>query len=313
MASISSTDINNILGKTDASSAVNKKSGTTGKLTTDKGTKIVKSGGEFDKNSFLKILSAQLSNLDPTANQDSTAYVTQMAQFAAMEQMYNLNDTMSTSSYQQLVGKGVTMNLTNDEGQYYTGIIRGISKDQYGTYASVEINQNGKNIYKVFDVKNIDTILEVPNYSSEMLSNSDFSVALSLKDQKAVISTYDEKGKNIIVKGTVKSAFIDKGVVKVRVETGEKDEDGNPIIEEYPYASIIKAGDLTEKDMDVKPEEPPAETGTVEKSGTSQETTSSTNENKTSNVLSMVENTTKDGYKADYDSQLQKLYEILGK
>ena len=60
--------------------------------TTDRGTKIVpknQNGGAMDKNAFLKILAAQLSHLDPSQNQDSSAYVSQMAQFASMEQMQN--------------------------------------------------------------------------------------------------------------------------------------------------------------------------------------------------------------------------------
>ena len=67
--------------------------------TTTKGTKIVTStGGSMDKTAFLKILASELSNLDPTQNQDSSAYVTQMAQFASVEQMSNLNETMTKSS-----------------------------------------------------------------------------------------------------------------------------------------------------------------------------------------------------------------------
>ena len=163
----SMSDVNAALGKTNASNAANSKTNSTqGKMTTDRGTKISKSGQEFDKNSFLKLLSAQLSNLDPTSDQDSTAYVTQMAQFAAMEQMYNLNDTMSNFSYQQLVGKGVTLDAVNGKGELYTGVVRGVSKDKYGTYISVEVNENGKNEYKVFDVSKIQTVLEVPNYTA---------------------------------------------------------------------------------------------------------------------------------------------------
>lgn len=43
-----------------------------GETYTDLGTKIVKSGNDLDKNAFLTILAAQLSNLDPTKDVDST-------------------------------------------------------------------------------------------------------------------------------------------------------------------------------------------------------------------------------------------------
>lgn len=257
----STTDVNAALGKTNASniaSASNKTTATLG--TTDRGTPIVNANNSgFDKNSFLKILSAQLSNLDPTSNQDSTAYVTQMSQFAAMEQMYNLNDTMSTFAYQQLIGKGVTVDVADSDGNAYTGIVRGVSKDITGTYLSVEVNENGKNVYKVFDVRKLISVLGVPDdTNSNMLVNSDFLAASNLaadENNKVVIGDYDEDGNVTVIKGTIKSTFIDNGVVKVRVDVF--DESGKPTgtIKVYPYGQIYKAGDLTDEDMDVKPED----------------------------------------------------------
>ncbi len=92
--------------------------------TTDNGTKILKkTDNTMDKNSFLKILAAQLSNLDPTQNQDSSAYVSQMAQFASMEEMQNLNTTMSDSAYQQMIGRTVITNEKDDSGNYVEGYV----------------------------------------------------------------------------------------------------------------------------------------------------------------------------------------------
>ena len=108
-----------------------------GNATTDRGTLITKSNTELDKNSFLKILAAQLSNLDPTQNQDSTAYVTQMAQFASMEQMQNLNTTMSDSAYQQMVGKTVIINEKDDDGTYVKGYVTEVIKKSGGTYLTM--------------------------------------------------------------------------------------------------------------------------------------------------------------------------------
>ena len=94
----------------------------TGATATDRGTSIVKAGSDMDKNAFLTILAAELSNMDPTGDNDSTQYVTQMAQFASMEQMTNLNNTMTSFSYNSLVGKGVTLKTTDSEGVNYTGV-----------------------------------------------------------------------------------------------------------------------------------------------------------------------------------------------
>jgi flagellar basal-body rod modification protein FlgD len=47
------------------------------------------------KDEFLKILTAQLANQDPTAPMDSNAFVAQLAQFSALEEQQNTNDTLT--------------------------------------------------------------------------------------------------------------------------------------------------------------------------------------------------------------------------
>lgn len=47
------------------------------------------------KNEFLKLLTAQLQQQDPTQPMDSTAFVAQLAQFSSLEQMNNVNDTLT--------------------------------------------------------------------------------------------------------------------------------------------------------------------------------------------------------------------------
>ena len=313
MATWSTTAVNTALGKTDASSAVaasNKSTATA--ATTDRGTKIVSGSEGFDKNSFLKLLSAQLSNLDPTADQDSTAYVTQMAQFSAMEQMYNLNETMSTFAYQQLIGRGVTMNVADSDGNAYTGVVRGVSKDASGTYLAVEVYENGTNTIKVFDAKKLVSVLESQDTSNATtaLSSSFLTASALAKDnQKVVIQDIDDNDKVTIVKGKVKSAFIDNAIVKVRVEI--LGEDGQPTgeVKVYPYSSILKAGDLTDEDMDVKVEE--NDTSTETEGAGSTEGTENTDKTEDNNK-SLTGN---DNYKADADdiaNELKKLNSIAG-
>lgn len=310
MATWSTTDINTALGKNDASSIASASKKTTATAaTTDRGTKIVSGSEGFDKNSFLKLLSAQLSNLDPTADQDSTAYVTQMAQFSAMEQMYNLNETMSTFAYQQLIGKGVTMDVADSDGNAYTGIVRGVSKDASGTYLAVEVYENGANTIKVFDVKKLVSVLESQDTSNATtaLSSSFLTASALAKDnQKVVIQDIDDNDKVTIVKGKVKSAFIDNAIVKIRVEI--LGEDGQPTgeVKVYPYSSILKAGDLTDEDMDVKVEE--NDTSTETEGSEETENTEKTKDSDTSL-------TGNDNNKNDADNianELKKLNSIAG-
>ena len=102
---VQTTLTNNYTKAADAKAAA-RSSYESGKIgTTDRGTAIVEQNNGLGKNAFLNLLVAQLKNMDPTQNQDSTAYVSQMAQFSSIEQMNNLNTTMQDFAYEQMVGK----------------------------------------------------------------------------------------------------------------------------------------------------------------------------------------------------------------
>lgn len=226
----------------------------TGARATDRGTAIRKPGEDMDKNAFLKILSAELSNMDPMGENDSTAYVTQMAQFASMEQMTNLNNTMTGYSDQNLVGKGVTMKAVDPEGKPYTGVIKGVTSTAGKTTISVEVNVNGKNEYKDFDKTDILTVLDVPDYSlpsiNNMNGNMSFLVATSFIGKHVELNEKDENKDNL--KGTVLGVIKDDGVIKVRIKL-----DGSDEIKEYTYDKVIKVSEkpLGNEDTDKPSEE----------------------------------------------------------
>src|SRR4051812_10236077 len=52
----------------------------------------------LDKDSFLKLLVAQLQHQDPTSPQDSTQWTAQMAQFSTVEQLTNLSTSTAKSA-----------------------------------------------------------------------------------------------------------------------------------------------------------------------------------------------------------------------
>jgi len=225
-----------------------------GNATTDRGTLITKSNTEFDKNSFLKILSAQLSNLDPTQNQDSSAYVAQMAQFASMEQMANLNTTMSDSAYQQMLGKKVILNEKDDAGAYVEGNVTKVEKKSGVNYLTVNINGKEEEV----DVKNVIGAVQTTDTNtianSRAALNSDFLAASALAADKknVVIAEVDSAGKTTLVKGTVSGAYIDtvsSAVTKIKVDV--LDADGNTTTKTYNYGDIVRAGDLTAEEMNV--------------------------------------------------------------
>lgn len=211
--------------------------------TSSSGNKIITaSGGNMDKNAFLKILASEMSHLDPSSNADSTQYVTQMAQFSSIEQMSNLNSTLTKSSYEQLVGKGVEMSDKDSKGKNYTGIVKSVTTSTSGTSMMVSVLENGKNTDKIFNADNVKSVIDSSETRDDAIGstalNTDFLTASKLIGQDVVISTTDSNNATTKVSGTVKSALIDNGVVKVKV-TGA---DGTT--EEYLYSSILQAGDL---------------------------------------------------------------------
>lgn len=217
-----------------------------GSRATDRGTLIQNPGEDMSKNAFLNILAAELSNLDPSGNNDSTQYVTQMAQFAQMEQLSTLNTTMTGFANNSLVGKGVTLNSTDNEGNRYTGLVRSVTTTSSGTQISVEVNENGVNQYKDFNIKDVANILDVDDYTySSMVtlnSNMSFLTASSFIDKFVQLEELDSEGKKTIVDGKVLGIAKDGLNIKVRVKLEDTGE-----IKEYSYSQIIKAANSKEE------------------------------------------------------------------
>ena len=221
--------------------------------TTSRGTKIVEYGDTgMGKDAFLKLLVAQMTNMDPTQDQDSTAYVTQMAQFASIEQTNNLNDTMSGFSVRNLLGKHVICNQYDATGNPIEGTVIGVQNKNGKNYLSI-LDSNGK-VQDNIDSSKVSGVIESTKDNTGAISalNTQFIAASALKGQRVVVVDEDENGKAIVIKGKVEGSYIDGGDVKLKINKfdDELNETGETVI--YSYLDIYKAGDLSDEDMDVK-------------------------------------------------------------
>jgi flagellar basal-body rod modification protein FlgD len=196
---------------------------------TDRGTKIVKPGEDMDKNAFLKILVAEMSHQDPTQPQDSTAQVTQLAQFASMEQTNNLNTNMSQYAANALLGKTVLLNASDTSGKQYSGTVCDVTKAGSNITVGVQVKEGSS--YKILDVNldDIETTVDTPNTNMNSISSAtNILTAASLigKSLEYTETQKDADGKDtdVTLKGKVKSVIKDGTTLKLQVENSETQE-----------------------------------------------------------------------------------------
>ncbi len=127
---------------------------------TENGTSIIQSGQEADKDLFMKLLVAQMTNQDPFNPQDPTQYITQLAQFSTLEQMMSVNDKIeylagvnngilvnsAVSTASSLIGKNIELYSKNDEGNYieYEGEVKSTFIKDGLVYLEVELKETGE-------------------------------------------------------------------------------------------------------------------------------------------------------------------------
>lgn len=114
---------------TDTSGPVVNVSENAGAISNPSNVREVKT--QLGKEDFLKLLVTQLQYQDPLNPMDNTEFIAQTAQFTALEQMQNLNQTMTNAQAFSTIGKGVYMNTLNEQTGQYEYI--------YGIVSSVDI------------------------------------------------------------------------------------------------------------------------------------------------------------------------------
>lgn len=232
-------------------------SGAAAKTQTKRGTKITEYGDTgMGKDSFLKLLVAQMQNMDPTQNQDSTAYITQMAQLSSIEQMHNLNNTMTGYSVRNLLGQTAQVNMADEKGNYIQGTVLGTYIKGDKQYLSILNTADGK-VYDYIDSAKVTAVVKNTSADTYLSAlNTQFIAASSLKGKYIIDAVVGEDEKTItLTKGKVTGAYLDSDGIKLKIT--KLDDDLNEIgTAEVNYLDVDKMGDLTEEELKkAKPED----------------------------------------------------------
>lgn len=81
-------------------------------------------GDELGKDEFLKLLVTQLQYQDPLNPMEDKDFIAQTAQFTALEQMQNLNNTMLLGQATNFIGKDVE--ATDENGVAFAGTVTSV-------------------------------------------------------------------------------------------------------------------------------------------------------------------------------------------
>jgi len=208
---------------------------TTSARATTRGTTIVKKGAAMDQNSFLKILSAELTNQDPTAAKDGTEFVAQMAQFASLEQMSNLNSNVTFSNSTSLVGKMVAFDSYDTKGVQYGGTVQAVYKEAGTTYMAVQLTDGTT---KDFPADTLSDVIDTTSATSNYLNNNTaFSAAINLMGkQVTTVAIGDDK---VTYTGTVKNVSKTTSGINLNISY---QENGVEVTKDINYNDISKVG-----------------------------------------------------------------------
>lgn len=108
------------------------------------------------ENTFLTLLITQLQNQNPLSPQDSTQFVSQLAQFTSLQQMTQLNTSFNNvldNSSAGLIGQTVTVASQTSQTGFTTGQVTGVVYFANGPAVQV----NGVN-YPLSAIQNVGSV-----------------------------------------------------------------------------------------------------------------------------------------------------------
>lgn len=113
---------------------------------------------DLDKEAFLQLLVTQMQYQDPLNPGDSTEYMSQLAQYSALEATMNISDAVEKGNALNLVGEYVIMNTTDSTGG--SSMISGLV--QYATVKDGEVLLSINDTY--YPAEDLDSVIDYDYY-----------------------------------------------------------------------------------------------------------------------------------------------------
>ncbi len=202
------------------------------------GSAAARNIGELGKTEFLNLLVTQLRYQDPLNPVDDKQFIAQLAQFSSLEQMQNMNNSITQSQAYSLLGKKVEASVTDESTKEVTAV---------QGYVSAVKTRFGK-VYVVVNGKDIP-VESITNVMDSSYLDSDISAYTGLIGTNVKGCVYDpDNGNVILVEGIVqaiqKGVYEDYAVVDgVKCEVSgivDKDVNSQEEIEKYLQENIDK-------------------------------------------------------------------------
>lgn len=219
---------------------------------------------ELGKDDFLLLLVTQMKNQDPTQPQDNAEFISQLTSFSQLEQLTNLNSTVSNSQAYSMVGKYVYGSVINGYGQLEeaAGYVESIIMQGGELYAIVgDSKMPVSSITDVFDDKLFDPLgNNLPMLqSASLIGKTVFAewtdkvaaedlpadcehVTISDKhpNDDSEVATNEDDSKYVTYKltGKVERIVVEDGRLYAVMNCGEQDAEGNDIIHKVAIGNI---------------------------------------------------------------------------
>lgn len=147
---------------------------------------------ELGKDAFLQLLVTQMKYQDPMNPGDSTEYMSQLAQYSALEATMNISDTLEKGNALNLVGEYVIMNTTDSAGN--SSAISGLV--EYATVKDGEVLLSINDKY--YPASDLDSVVDYDYflYLQDKLKNEQESEEGSSTDKVDEADNNDETDKN---------------------------------------------------------------------------------------------------------------------